>query len=103
MMNEKTEALIRTLKTEAVTVIHSAFEESPRKVALVDVDKSLSDMDKLEMAFMLTNSIDDAWWNNTEVTKMFNSEGCRSTSTGDFILVGDVKYKCEAAGWSKVQ
>ena len=51
---------------------------------------------------MKTNSIDDAWWNNKEVTKMLDGEGCRSTSVGDMILVGNVKFKCESMGWSKV-
>ena len=98
-MNKKSEALLSTYLKEKVTVIHSAFEDSPRTVAFVEVDKSLSIADKLDKAFMLTNSIDGAWWNNKEVTAMFPDKSCRSTSVGDMALVGNMKYKCESTGW----
>jgi hypothetical protein len=99
-MNKKSEALLSTYLKEKVTVIHSAFEDSPRTVAFVEVDKSLSVADKLEKAFMLTNSIDGAWWDNKEVTAMFfPDKSCRSTSVGDMALVGNMKYKCESTGW----
>ena len=55
-----------------------------------------------EIAFMKSNSIDNAWWHNEEVTKMFDGKGCRSTSVGDMILVGKDKYKCESMGWEKI-
>jgi hypothetical protein len=102
MTNKKTEALMSTLKNEEVAVIHSAFEDTPRTVALVKVDKSLSVTEKLEIAFTKTNSINDAWWSNEDVTPMFPDEACRSTSTGDMVLVGNEKYKCEMSGWSKI-
>ena len=51
---------------------------------------------------MLTNSIDDAWWNNKEVAAMFEGDGCRSTSAGDYVLVGDTKYLCADFGWDKI-
>ena len=57
-MNKKTDALMKTLLKEEVAVIHNDYT-----VAFVAVDKALSDEDKCEKAFMLTNSIDDAWWN----------------------------------------
>ena len=101
----KKEALYRNLKatlSEKVAVIHSAFEDAPTTVAFVEVDPGLSDTDKLERAFMLTNSINDAWWNNEEVTKMVTG-ACRSTSTGDMVVVGTKKYKCEAVGWKEVE
>ena len=53
-MNKK-EALYRNLKStlsEKVAVIHSAFEDAPTTVALVEVDASLSAEDKCEKAFM---------------------------------------------------
>ena len=50
----------------------------------------------------MTNSIDDAWWNNDGVTKMFPDKGCRSTSVGDHVLVGGSKYLCGMSGWSKI-
>ena len=103
-MNKK-EALYRNLKStlsEKVAVIHAAFEGAPTTVALVEVDASLSDIDKCEKAFMLTNSINDAWWNNEGVTPMFPEKGCRSTSVGDMVLVGKEKYVCDSSGWSLV-
>ena len=96
-MNEKTEALMKNLLIEKVAVIHNT-----ETVAFVVVDKALSDVDKCEKAFMLTNSITDGWWNNKEVTKMFGGAACRSTSVGDMVLIGNDKYKCEPSGWSKV-
>ena len=52
--------------------------------------------------YILTNSVEDAWWNNEGVTPMFDGKGCRSTSVGDMVLIGKEKYKCESMGWSKV-
>ena len=101
------DALLGTLDTirnpkETVAVIHAAYEPSPVTVALVEVKKNMTDAEKLDLAFMKTNSIDDAWWNNKGVTKMFPDTSCRSTSVGDFVVVGTTKYVCETAGWSKV-
>ena len=102
----KKEALYRNLKStlsEKVAVIHSAFEDAPTTVAFVAVDPALSDMEKCEKAFMLTNSINDAWWNNEGVTKLFGGDACRSTSTGDMVLVGTKKYMCDHVGWKEVE
>jgi len=104
-MSKKTEALLDVLYgrgMEKVSVIHAAFGETPHVVAMVEVDETLDDMDKLEKAFMLTNSIHDAWWKNEGVTPMFPEKGCRSTSVGDMVLIGKTKYKCDSIGWSKV-
>jgi len=89
---------------ETVSVIHAAMDDaiSPTVVAMVEVSSGLSDTAKLEKAFMLTNSINDAWWNNKDVTPMFSEKGCRSTMVGDMVLIGTVKYKCDSMGWSKV-
>ena len=88
---------------DTVTVIHSDFRDGvlPKTVATVSVDKNLTDIEKCEKAFMLTNSIDDAWWNNKGVTPMFDGDGCRSTSSGDYVLVGNTKYLCAPVGWEK--
>jgi|TARA_Y100001963_G_scaffold110740_1_gene153150 hypothetical protein len=99
----KTDALMKNLLYEKVTVIHAAFEDAPTTVAFVEVKKDLSVTDKLEKAFVKTNSINDAWWNNEGVTKMFGGAACRSTMTGDMVLVGTKKYKCEMAGWSEIE
>ena len=49
-----------------------------------------------------TNTIDKAWWKNEGVTKMFGGDACRSTSTGDMVLIGTKKYKCAFIGWELV-
>ena len=96
------ESLMTNYMMDTVTVIHSAFEDNPRTVAFVEVDKSASVEKKCEIAFIKTNSINDAWWKNEGVTPMFPDKACRSTSTGDMVLIGTDKYKCEMSGWSKV-
>ena len=98
----KTEALMKNLLYEKVAVIHAAYEDVPETVAFVEVKKDATTAEKLETAFMKTNSIDDAWWNNEGVTKMFGGATCRSTMTGDMVLIGNTKYKCEMTGWSEV-
>ena len=45
-------ALLRHFRCETVAVIHSAFEDSPRTVALVNVDKSWSKNKKLDKAVL---------------------------------------------------
>jgi hypothetical protein len=102
MMNKKTEALMKTLTTEEVAVIHSAFEDTPRTVAFIAMDKTVSDGEKCETAFMLTNSIDNAWYTSDKVNYVGPKKSCRSTSVGDFVLIGKTKYECKPAGWSKV-
>ena len=95
-------ALTNNLRTETVAVIHAAMEDSPRTVAFVNVEKTLTTKKKLEKAFMLTNSIEDAWYNSKKITKMFEGTGCRSTMVGDMVLIGKEKFKVEPMGWSKV-
>ena len=102
-MISKIDALTKTLEgVETVSVIHAAFGEKPHVVAMVEVSSKLSTESKLEEAFMLTNSVNDAWWNNEGVTPMFPDKGCRSTSVGDMVLVGKEKYLCDRMGWSLV-
>ena len=78
---------------DKVAVIHAAFDEKPHTVAFVMVDKTLSDLEKCEEAFMKTNTIDDAWWCNEGVEYVGSEPTCRSTSSGDFVLIGKTKYK----------
>ena len=101
-MNKKTEALLKTLTTEEVVVIHAAYELKPRSVALIHLDKSLTVDEKLEKAFMLSNSIDDAWYTNKKLRYIGPKKSCRSTMVGDFVLIGSDKYECKDVGWSKV-
>ena len=101
-MNKKTEALMKTLLTEEVAVIHAALEDKPRTVAFISMNKSMTVDEKLEKAFMLTNSIDDAWYKGDEVKYIGPKKSCRSTMVGDFVLVGSDKYECKDVGWSKI-
>ena len=101
-MSKKLDALMATLNDEKVSVIHDNGPAGPNVVAFIDMPKSLSTSEKLEEAFMLTNSIEDAWYNNERVTKMFEGAGCRSTMVGDMVLIGKEKFKVEPMGWSKV-
>ena len=102
MMNKKAEALMKTLTTDQVAVIHSAFEDKPRTVAFIAMDKSMSVDEKLERAFMLTNTIDEAWYTSDKVNYIGPEKSCRSTSVGDFVLVGKTKYECGHDGWNAV-
>ena len=98
-----TDALLKTLRTETVAVIHTAYEDSPRTVALVNVDKSWSVKKKLEKAFMLTNSVEDAWYTSDNVEYIGPEKSCRSTSVGDMVRFDNgKKFKCESSGWSEV-
>ena len=99
----KKDALMKNLLCETAAVIHVGEGGRPTTVALVDVEKAGTDMKKLETAFMKTNSINDGWWVNEGITKMFDGKTCRSTCVGDMILLASgKKFKCEATGWSEV-
>ena len=106
-MGKKLDALLGTLEgvknpKETVAVIHDNGPAGVNTVAFVECPANLTTPEKLEFAFMKTNSINDAWYNNTEVLKMFDGDGCRSTMTGDMVLVGKEKFVCEAVGWKKI-
>ena len=101
-MNEALTKNYEKIYKEKIAVIHAAYEDIPRTVAMVEVSKSATVNEKLELAFRLTNSIEYAWWENEEVTPMFPEQGCRSTSVGDMVLIGTEKYVCENMGWTKV-
>ena len=134
-MNAKLDALLDTLDNikhpkEMVAVIHcnpykinphsipGANTSSSDTVALVEVDASLTDEEKCEQAFTLTNNawqsaywestapgkvgtVIDYWWSNAGVTLMTNAP-VRSTSMGDqMLLQNGKKYTCEATGWTE--
>ena len=85
-----------------IAVIHTVDEASPRVVAFVEVNKDMSLHEKLEAGFMLTNSINHGWWDNKEVTPMFDGKTCRSTTIGDHVLVDHLKYEVKPEGWFPV-
>tara|TARA_Y100001937_G_C7083402_1_gene314128 strand:- start:961 stop:1233 length:273 start_codon:yes stop_codon:yes gene_type:complete len=87
---------------EQVAVIHTAYEDAPRTVAMVEVPKDATVNEKLDIAYTLTNNIDFGWWENEEVTPMFPDKTCRSTDVGDMVLIQNQKYICEGYGWKKV-
>ena len=100
---DKIDALTKTLlgkTTEKVAVIHAAFEDAPTTVAFVEVEAALSIRKKLEIAFVKTNTITEAWFRNDGVTYIGTAPTCRSTSVGDMVLVGKDKYVCGMAGWN---
>ena len=51
----------------------------------------------LEEAFRRTNSIEDDWWSDEAIQKLFEGDGCRSTSRGDVVIDLDAK-KAYAVG-----
>ena len=55
-----------------------------------------------EIAFKKTNTIEEVWWENEGVTYVGPEKTCRSTSTGDYVLIGTRKYKCAFVGWELV-
>jgi hypothetical protein len=108
-----------------VAVIHAAFEETPRTVAFVDVPDDMPVMSALEYAYKRTNNIDGSWSKgktfefkgetyvnpdySSDVTVMSPLEvvdgveyGLRSTSVGDQMLLGTVKYKVAPMGFKAV-
>jgi hypothetical protein len=98
----KIDALTDTLlgkTTEKVAVIHAAFEDAPTTVAFVEIDAALPLRKKLEIAFVKTNTINEAWWRNDGVTYIGTESTCRSTGVGDMVLVGKDKYVCVMDGW----
>ena len=98
----KIDALTKTWlgeTTEKVAVIHAAFENAPTTVAFVEVDAALPIRKKLEIAFVKTNTITEAWWRNDGVTYIGTESTCRSTGVGDMVLVGKDKYVCNMNGW----
>ena len=102
----KIDALAKTLyglDTEKVAVIHAAHETAPVTVAMVEVKSALPLRDKLEKAFVLTNTITEAWYRNEGVTYIGPKKTCRSTSAGDMVLVGNTKYMCDHVGWKTLE
>ena len=94
-----------------LAVIHTAFEETPRTVAFVEVgDRTVEDA--LEYAYRWTQNIFDSWSlkhpedGNDKVTVIGDTKdgtmGIRSTSVGDQILFGNKKYRVAFAGFEEV-
>jgi len=105
-------------------VIHTAFEDTPRTVAFVEVGERTG-TDALEYAYRRTQNIEGSWskgpvieWEGAEhdngdyskdITVMAPLEtvdgktyGLRSTSVGDHIVFGTVKYVVDSFGFSEL-
>ena len=86
-MNKILQQNLNKVTKDTATVIQKDWKDGSEKiVAEVYLDKNLSLLDKIDRAFMLTNSIDDAWWNNDDVNALYKT---RSTSAGDKVKIGD--------------
>ena len=90
-MNKILNRNLNKVTKATIYVIQKDWKDGGEKVvAEVYVDKNLSLSQKIDQAFMLTNSIDNAWWNNDDVHALYNT---RSTSVGDQVLIGDRKFE----------
>ena len=113
------------MKTKQVAVIHTAFEDSPRTVAFVDVPETFTTNDALEYAYRKTQNIEGSWSKpqvfefdgkviqngdfSEDVTVMAAlpveggvEYGLRSTSVGDQMLFGTKKYKVAGFGFEEI-
>ena len=109
-----------------VAVIHAAFEDASKTVAFVEVGNR-EGTEALEYAYERTNNIAGSWSREAEfeyngemvanpdfsedVTVMADLPvskrtgqvmGLRSTSMGDMMLLGNVKYKVDMVGFKVV-
>lgn len=109
-----------------VAVIHAAFEDAPKTVAFVEVGNR-EGIEALEYAYHRTNNLGGSWSREAEfeydgemvanpdfsedVTVMAELPvskrtgqvmGLRSTSMGDMMLLGNVKYKVDMVGFKEV-
>lgn len=106
-----------------VAVIHSAFEDTPRTVAFVEVGERTGN-EALEYAYRWTNNVEGSWslgvreFEDGESNGDFNPAvtvvgpmhvdengktwGLRSTSVGDHMLMGTEKYVVASVGFDKL-
>ena len=109
-----------------VAVIHTAFEDTPRTVAFVDVPEFPTVTETLEYCYRWTNNIAGSW-SKDEILTGDNGEtinngdynknvkvvsdlpvydgktyGMRSTSVGDQMLIGNQKYVVAGVGFKTI-
>ena len=106
-----------------VAVIHTAFEDTPRTVAMVEVGERTG-TEALEYAYRRTNNVEGSWslgvreFEDGESNGDYNSAvtvvgpmhvdengktwGLRSTSVGDHMLMGTEKYVVASVGFDKL-
>ena len=91
---------------EKVSVYHTTFLDTDGPfflVAQLYLNKNKSHEELCEEAFVKTNTIHNAWWENEGVTPMFQGSSCRSTITGDYVQIGNKKYSCENIGLKEIE
>tara|TARA_Y100000004_G_scaffold185532_1_gene235861 strand:+ start:188 stop:493 length:306 start_codon:yes stop_codon:yes gene_type:complete len=88
-------------KYNEVIVEHVAWN-GLGKVAKVLVDKSLSIKEQLDKAYMLTQNINDGWWNNELVTNISKQDALRSTGVEDIMHINGEKYMVDIVGFKKI-
>ena len=95
-MNKTLQQNLNKVTKDTATIIQKNWKDGGEKiVAEVYLDKNLSLLDKIDKAFMLTNSIDDAWWNNDDVNALYKT---RSTSVGDKVIINNKAFEYCASG-----
>jgi hypothetical protein len=95
-MNKTLQQNLNKVTKDTATIIQKDWKDGGEKiVAEVYLDKNLSLLDKIDKAFMLTNSIDDAWWNNDDVNALYKT---RSTSVGDKVIINNKTFEYCASG-----
>lgn len=109
-----------------VAVIHTAFEDTPRTVAFVDVPEFPTVIETLEYCYRWTNNLAGSWSKgeiltgdngetinngdyNKNVTVMADlpvydgkTYGMRSTSVNDQMLIGNQKYVVASCGFKTI-
>jgi len=99
-MNKILQQNLNKVTKDTATVIQKDWKDGSEKiVAEVYLDKNLSLLDKIDKAFMLTNSIEDAWWNNEDVNALHKT---RSTSVGDKIIINNKTFEYCASGIKEI-
>ena len=99
-----------------IAVIHTAFEDTPRTVALVDAPEGTV-TEQLEYAYRWTQNIMDSWSmngagdgnDNVKVVEPLHVDesgkawGHRSSAMGDHFLVDGTLYKCASIGFEAAE
>jgi len=99
-----------------IEVIHTAFEDAPQTVAIVDAPPNMTDVERLEYAYRWTNNVAGSWSRrdikdngdyNPDVTVVAplneGGMGLRSTSMGDELIMDGVKYVVSAFGFRSLE
>ena len=100
-MNKILQQNLNKVTKDTAIIIQKDWKDGGEKVvAEVYLDKNLSLLDKIDKAFMLTNSIEDAWWNNDDVNALYKT---RSTSVGDKVKIGDRLFEYLDFGHTEIE